>query len=110
VVCRARLRHHPARCLWLVDGRVRRPAAGRDLPRFRARGRRLVPRGVTRLRNVPAGLWCGEQDGFYDDVRALAETLSPVAGSFGAGEHIFGYWSRCLPAALDFLARQLTPA
>ena len=61
------------------------------------------------LRNVPVGLWCGEQDGFYDDVLALAEALPPSAGSFGAGEHNFGYWSRCLPAALDFLAAALTP-
>jgi S-formylglutathione hydrolase FrmB len=61
------------------------------------------------LRNVPIGLWCGDQDGFSDDVHALAEALPPSAGSFGAGAHNFGYWSRCLPAAFDFLGRALTP-
>jgi pimeloyl-ACP methyl ester carboxylesterase len=62
------------------------------------------------LRKVPVGLWCGEQDGFYDEVRALAGELPPAAGSFGAGEHNFGYWSRCLPDAFDFLAAALKPA
>jgi dipeptidyl aminopeptidase/acylaminoacyl peptidase len=60
-----------------------------------------------RLRGLPIGLWCGEQDGMHDDVRALARAVPPVAGSFGAGRHNFGYWSRCIPSAFDFLAREL---
>lgn len=58
------------------------------------------------LRSTPVGLWCGRQDGFYPDVRALAGTMPepPVAGSYADGRHNFGYWSRCIPAAFDFLA------
>jgi pimeloyl-ACP methyl ester carboxylesterase len=60
-----------------------------------------------RLRGLPVGLWCGEQDGLYDDVRALARAVPPVAGGYGEGKHNFGYWSRCVPAAFDFLAGEL---
>jgi dienelactone hydrolase len=59
------------------------------------------------LRRLPVGLWCGEQDGAEDEVRALARAVPPVAGGFGAGRHNFGYWSRCIPAAFDFLAAEL---
>ncbi|MGK5685421.1 alpha/beta hydrolase [Actinoplanes sp. URMC 104] len=62
-----------------------------------------------RLRGTRVGLWCGRQDGLVDDVRALAEALPerPVAGSFTDGRHNFGYWSRCLPAAMDFVSEAL---
>jgi hypothetical protein len=61
------------------------------------------------LRDLPVGLWCGRQDGFYDDVRALADALPrpPVAGGYADGRHSFGYWSTCIPAAFDFLAGAL---
>jgi pimeloyl-ACP methyl ester carboxylesterase len=60
-----------------------------------------------RLRGLPVGLWCGRQDGLRDEVRELATVLRPVAGSFGDGKHNFGYWSRCLPSAFDFLASHI---
>jgi S-formylglutathione hydrolase FrmB len=61
------------------------------------------------LRGTPVGLWCGRQDGLYDDVRELAGRLPerPAAGGFADGRHNFGYWSRCLPDALDFVGGAL---
>jgi len=63
------------------------------------------------LRGTPVGLWCGRQDGFYDDVRRLDARLPerPAAGGYARGRHNFGYWSRCVPDALDFVAGALRP-
>ena len=62
-----------------------------------------------RLRGTPVGLWCGRQDGLLDDTRALAAALPepPAAGGYQDGRHNFGYWSRCVPAAFDFVAGAL---
>jgi len=59
------------------------------------------------LRGVPVGLWCGTDDGLLADVRALERALPQpkAAGSYSAGRHNFGYWSTCLPAACDLVAR-----
>lgn len=61
------------------------------------------------LRGTPVGLWCGRQDPLYGQVRAFAAGLpEPVAaGGYGAGRHNMAYWSRCIPAAFDFLGRHL---
>ncbi|HEX9999283.1 MAG TPA: alpha/beta hydrolase-fold protein [Actinoplanes sp.] len=61
------------------------------------------------LRGTPVGLWCGRQDDALGNVRALAKALptAPAAGGYADGKHNFGYWSRCMPAAFDFLAGQL---
>jgi predicted esterase len=63
------------------------------------------------LRGTPVGLWCGKQDGLYDEVHALARALPspPAAGSYADGRHNFGYWSTCVPSAFDFLAKALRP-
>lgn len=66
--------------------------------------------GAAALRRIPVGLWCGRQDGYLDEVRALARAVSPAGGSFQDGRHNFGYWSRCLPDAFDLIAPALTPA
>ncbi|GAA1035803.1 alpha/beta hydrolase-fold protein [Virgisporangium ochraceum] len=65
--------------------------------------------GVARLRGIPVGLWCGRDDDFYDDVRALHRALpaGPVAGGYTDGRHNFGYWSRVIPAAFAFVASTL---
>jgi pimeloyl-ACP methyl ester carboxylesterase len=62
---------------------------------------------VDALRGVPVGLWCGTDDGLLTDVRALERALPQpkAAGSYAAGRHNFGYWSTCLPAACDLVAR-----
>jgi hypothetical protein len=61
------------------------------------------------LRGTPVGLWCGRQDGLLDNVRDLAGRLpEPVAaGGYADGRHNFGYWSRCVPDAFDFVAGAL---
>lgn len=58
------------------------------------------------LRGTPVGLWCGKQDGLYQNVLTLRSRLPepPRAGGFADGRHNFGYWSRCLPSAFDFVA------
>lgn len=59
------------------------------------------------LRGVPVGLWCGTDDGLLSEVRALERALPQpkAAGSYAPGRHNFGYWSTCLPAACDLVAR-----
>ncbi len=59
------------------------------------------------LRGVQVGLWCGTDDGLIAGARALERALpqAKAAGSYGPGRHNFGYWSRCLPAAFDLVAR-----
>jgi hypothetical protein len=66
--------------------------------------------GVTMLRGLPVGLWCGRDDEIYDDVRALHRALPapPVAGGYAAGRHNFRYWSRVIPEVFAFVAATLT--
>lgn len=65
--------------------------------------------GAERLRSTPVGLWCGRDDGLYDDVRALHRRLpAPPAGGYTAGGHNFGYWSTVIPAAFAFVATTLS--
>ena len=61
---------------------------------------------VARLGDTPVGLWCGRDDGLYDNVRALERALPrrPVTGGYTAGGHNFAYWSTAIPAAFDFIA------
>lgn len=61
------------------------------------------------LRGTPVGLWCGRQDGLHDTVRDLGAALPapPAAGGYTDGRHNFGYWSRCIPAAFDFVSEAL---
>ncbi|WP_213008162.1 alpha/beta hydrolase [Paractinoplanes toevensis] len=63
------------------------------------------------LRGTPVGLWCGKQDSLYYNVRALEKRLPerPAAGGYADGRHNFGYWSRCVPNAFDFVAGALRP-
>jgi enterochelin esterase-like enzyme len=68
-----------------------------------------VTQQATLLRGTPVGLWCGKQDGLYYDVRALEKRLpeGKRAGEYGDGRHNFGYWSRCVPHAFDFIGGAL---
>ena len=65
--------------------------------------------GVQRLTGTPIGLWCGRDDGLYDNVKALHRALpaEPAAGGYRAGRHNFGYWSTEVAAAFDFTAAML---
>jgi dipeptidyl aminopeptidase/acylaminoacyl peptidase len=64
---------------------------------------------VGALRDTPVGLWCGRQDGLYDTVRELEKALPtpPAVTGYADGRHNFGYWSRCIPAAFDFVSAAL---
>jgi S-formylglutathione hydrolase FrmB len=64
---------------------------------------------VDALRGVPVGLWCGTDDGLLSEVKDLERALpqAKATGSYTDGRHNFGYWSRCLPAACDLVARVL---
>lgn len=61
------------------------------------------------LAGHPVGLWCGTDDGFYDAVRELAETLpeEPEIASFSEGGHTRVYWNEHTVEALTFLASHL---
>ncbi len=67
--------------------------------------------GADRLRGTPVGLWCGRQDNFLKDVRALARVLPerPVRASWADGRHNFGYWGTVIPDAFALIGGALTP-
>ena len=64
---------------------------------------------VDKLARQPLGVWCGTDDGLYDDVRALVDALpvEPEAGSFSAGGHTRVYWNAQTMAAFAFLGQAL---
>ena len=51
----------------------------------------------------------GPLDGIEVESFQASEDEFERARTYAAGRHNFGYWSRCLPAACDFLAGALTP-
>ncbi|MFE9695123.1 alpha/beta hydrolase-fold protein [Micromonospora sp. NPDC005806] len=67
--------------------------------------------GAKKLRGTPVGLWCGRQDNFLKDVRALARALPerPVRAEWADGRHNFGYWGTVIPDAFALLGAALTP-
>ncbi len=68
--------------------------------------------GAPMLRSIPVGLWCGKQDGLYDEVHALARACpkKPAIESYADGRHNFGYWSTCIPVVFDFVSHALKSA
>jgi pimeloyl-ACP methyl ester carboxylesterase len=62
---------------------------------------------IGELGDIPVGLWCGTDDGLLTEVQALEQALPQprAAGTYAPGRHNFGYWSTCLPAAFDLVAR-----
>lgn len=67
--------------------------------------------GAARLRGTPVGLWCGRQDNFLKDVRALARALPepPARAAWADGRHNFAYWGTVIPDAFALLGAALTP-
>ncbi|EWM12441.1 LigA protein [Kutzneria sp. 744] len=51
------------------------------------------------------GVWCGEEDPFYDSARELVPHAE--VASFDHGEHTDGYWRRVLPEAIGYVGRVL---
>ena len=52
-------------------------------------------------------MWCGESDGFFDDVEALADVVDPAVAAWDLGAHTRAYWNRVTPDALRFLGNLL---
>jgi S-formylglutathione hydrolase FrmB len=67
--------------------------------------------GAARLRGTPVGLWCGRQDAFLKDVRALARALPepPARAEWADGRHNFGYWGTVIPDAFALVGAALDP-
>lgn len=65
--------------------------------------------GADALAPVPLGVWCGTDDSFYDEVKALVSTLPepPEVESYGEGGHTRAYWNDQTLDAFAFLARHL---
>lgn len=61
------------------------------------------------LAGLPLGVWCGENDGFYDAVRDLVGRLpdEPRIETYGPGGHTRVYWNDHTVDALHWMARQL---
>ena len=64
---------------------------------------------LDRLVDLPLGVWCGEQDSFYDATTALVDDLSvpPEVLTYGAGEHTRYYWNDHTLEAFAWLASKL---
>lgn len=63
--------------------------------------------GAAGLAGTPVALWCGEQDDFYPDVKALAAAIPGAQAAYAAGGHTRTYWNSVTPAAFDLLGRAL---
>jgi hypothetical protein len=54
---------------------------------------------------------CGIADPFYRAARQFADGLSPApAGTFGRGDHDYGYWRTLARSSLRFAAEALSRA
>ena len=53
------------------------------------------------------GVWCGQEDPFYESARMLADQLHPTIASFDHGAHNDGYWNRVTPNALRFIGEHM---
>ena len=64
---------------------------------------------LSALDHLPLGVWCGTDDGFYDDVRAVVERLpsDPEAGTYAEGGHTRVFWNDHTVDALGWLGSTL---
>jgi S-formylglutathione hydrolase FrmB len=63
------------------------------------------------LAGIPVRVDCGLADPFYPAAKEFAEGLDPrPAGSFGRGDHGYGYWRSVAAASLDFAGQALARA
>jgi predicted esterase len=86
-----------------------RPGAYRAVAAFSpavSRGDRAFA-DAAMLAGTPTAVWCGRQDDFHDDVRALAARIPGVTEAYAEGGHTRTYWSSVTPSAFDFLGRAL---
>jgi len=61
------------------------------------------------LASQPLGIWCGTDDGLYDNVQEFVDVLpvEPEIASFSDGGHTRVYWNEQTIPALTFLASHL---
>jgi hypothetical protein len=61
------------------------------------------------LREVPLGVWCGTDDGFYDDVREVVARLPvpPEIATYEDGGHTRVFWNDHTLDALAWLAGKI---
>jgi S-formylglutathione hydrolase FrmB len=63
------------------------------------------------LTGIPVRIDCGLADPFYRAAKEFAGGLDPEpAGSFGRGDHGYGYWRSVAAGSLDFAGRALARA
>jgi len=63
------------------------------------------------LAGIPVRVDCGLADPFYPAAKEFAGGLEPrPAGSFGRGDHGYGYWRSVAAPSLEFVGRALTRA
>lgn len=90
--------------LWL-DGADSAPGAFDDIEDFRRHD--VFPRRGD-LTGIQIKIDCGEADPFYLAAKSFAEGMDPrPAGTFGEGDHDWGYWRLLAPSAMDFVGRAL---
>ena len=60
------------------------------------------------LAEIPVKIDCGLADPFYRAAKEFADGLSPApAGTFGRGDHDYGYWRAMAPSSIEFVGRAL---
>jgi Putative esterase len=64
---------------------------------------------LSALAGLPLGVWCGTDDGFYDDVRDVVERLPepPEIATYAEGGHTRVFWNDHTVDALGWLASEL---
>jgi hypothetical protein len=65
---------------------------------------------LSALQDLPFGVWCGTEDGFYRDVRAVVDRLpaDPAITTFAEGAHTRLFWNDHTLDALGWLGAELT--
>jgi S-formylglutathione hydrolase FrmB len=63
---------------------------------------------ITELGSQALGVWCGTDDPFLGAAQELVDTAHPAVAAIGDGDHDAEYWTRVLPAALDFVVSSLS--
>ena len=58
---------------------------------------------VSSLQGQKCAIWCGKDDPFYAASQLLAKEIPGSESFFSPGAHTTGYWTRVIPAALQFL-------
>ncbi|WP_197320287.1 alpha/beta hydrolase family protein [Saccharomonospora sp. NB11] len=78
----------------------------RNVWRNQAQWRSMDPlANVDKLRGIPTGIWCGDDDPFVDGVRAFIRRAHPEVAHIDNGGHNNKYFRTTVPGLLRFLGR-----